>query len=178
LKGDETIRIIMIGDGPERERIRRLAIDKSLANIMFDQVPYEGTNELYSIAYASVATLRDVPVAQGMRLSKIFPALSCGVPIIYSGKGEAAELLVQQRCGIVVMPEDASALAEAMIKLAANPAQRDELGRNGRAFVQHEYSWSTIVDRWLQEVEFPKPTVPSGRAQPISSPDIADVLPH
>jgi glycosyltransferase involved in cell wall biosynthesis len=177
LKSDQRIRIVMIGDGPERERIRSLAIQKGLENIVFDRVPYEGTNDLYSVAYASIATLRDVPVAQGMRLSKIFPALSCGVPVIYSGKGEAAELLVQHQCGIVVAPEDASALAEAMTKLAADPALRNELGNSGRSFVQHEYSWSTIVDRWLQEVEIPKPLVPSVTAQPISRTESDEMLP-
>jgi glycosyltransferase involved in cell wall biosynthesis len=156
LKNNRRIRIVMIGDGPERERIRSLAIEKGLGNIVFDCVPYEGTNDLYSVAYASIATLRNVPVAQGMRLSKIFPALSCGVPVIYSGEGEAAELLAQHRCGITVAPEDASALAEAMANLAEDPSLRNELGENGRSFVQHEYSWSTIVDRWLQKVEHPK----------------------
>jgi Glycosyltransferase len=173
LKCDRRIRIVMIGDGPERQRIRSLAIKKGLDNIVFEQVPYEETNDLYSVAYASIATLRDVPVAQGMRLSKIFPALSCGVPVIYSGKGEAAELLVKHRCGLVVKPEDASALAEAITELAADPALRNELGNSGRSFVQHEYSWSTIVDRWLNEVEFPKLIVPSLAAQSES----ADMLP-
>lgn len=177
LKGDQRIRIVMIGDGPERVRIRNLAIEKGLDNIVFDRVPYEGTNDLYSVAYASIATLRNVPVAQGMRLSKIFPALSCGVPVIYSGKGEAAELLAQHRCGIIVAPEDTSALAEAMTRLAEDSALRNDLGKNGRSFVQHEYSWSTIVDRWLQELEPPKSIVPSAPAQLISRTESADTLP-
>ncbi len=177
LKNDRRIKIVMIGDGPERERIRNLAIERGLENIVFSRVPYEGTNDLYSVAYASIATLRNVPVAQGMRLSKIFPALSCGVPVIYSGKGEAAELLLQHRCGIVVAPEDASALAQAMTRLAADPALRDELGNRGRSFVQHEYSWSTIVDRWLQEVEPPKSIVPSAPPESISSAESVGMLP-
>jgi glycosyltransferase involved in cell wall biosynthesis len=164
----------MVGDGPERERIRNLAIEKGLENIVFARVPYEGSNDLYSVAYASVATLRNVPVAQGMRLSKIFPALSCGVPVIYSGEGEAAELLRNHRCGITVAPEDASALAEAISKLAQNPGMRHELGKNGRSLVQHEYSWSTIVDRWLQQMEHPDTNVPSAVEQSNSRATAAD----
>lgn len=156
LKEDRRIRIVMIGDGPERERIRNLVSAKGLENVVFGRVPYERTSDLYSVAYASIATLRNIPVAQAMRLSKVFPSLSCGVPVIYSGRGEAAELLTQHRCGVTVNPEDSNALAEAMVRLADNPSLRNELGKNGRALVQHEYSWSTIVDRWLRELDTSK----------------------
>jgi colanic acid biosynthesis glycosyl transferase WcaI len=175
LRSDQRITIVMVGDGPERERIRKLALEKGLENIVFARVPYEGSNDLYSVAYASVATLRNVPVAQGMRLSKIFPALSCGVPVIYSGEGEAAELLANHRCGVTVAPEDASALAEAISKLAQDPGMRHELGKNGRSLVQHEYSWSTIVDRWLQQIEHPDTNVLSAVEQSNSRATSADI---
>ena len=164
----------MVGDGPERERVRNLVFEKGLENIIFARVPYEGSNDLYSVAYGSVATLRNVPVAQGMRLSKIFPALSCGVPVIYSGDGEAAELLVKHRCGVTAAPEDASALAEAISKLAQDPEMRHELGKNGRSLVQQEYNWSTIVDRWLQQMEHPDTNVPSALEHSNSKATSAD----
>ena len=152
----------MVGDGPERERIRQLARDKSLDNIVFASVPYEKTGDLYSIACGAVATLRNVPVAKTMRLSKVFPALSCGVPVVYSGEGEAADLLVQHQCGIATAPEDPAALAEALRSLAADPALRQRLGANGRRMVRKTYSWSTIVDTWLRRLEQPR----TGGARP------------
>jgi colanic acid biosynthesis glycosyl transferase WcaI len=155
LKADPAIRIVMVGDGPERERIRGLAREKGLDNIVFASVPYEKTGQLYSIACGAVSTLRNLPVAKGMRLSKVFPALSCGVPVIYSGEGEAADLLVQNECGITTPAEDPTALAEAMRSLARNPALRQRLGTNGRLLVQRAYSWATIVERWLQELDQP-----------------------
>jgi colanic acid biosynthesis glycosyl transferase WcaI len=173
LRTDPRIRIVMVGDGPERVRIRRLALEKGLENIVFANVPYEGTNQLYSVAYAAVATLRNVPVAKGMRLSKVFPALSCGVPVIYSGEGEAAELLVRKQCGITVRPEDPAALAKAIRGLADDPALRQRLGRNGRRLVAVDYSWATIVDRWLDEIHRPEPNIPSALQQVRSTPESA-----
>ena len=146
----------MVGDGPERERLRRLVQQKQLTNVIFGVVPYEKTGDMYSIACAAVATLRDLPVAKGMRLSKVFPALSCGVPVIYSGEGEAAELLVENGCGITTPPEDAAALAEAMRSLAYNPTRRNALGASGRQMVQNTYSWTTIVRKWLQGMDRPE----------------------
>jgi len=153
LSADPRIVVIMVGDGPERERIRALAAQKGLKNIVFGTVPYEGMNQLYSVAYAAVATLRNVPVAKGMRLSKVFPALSCGVPVIYSGDGEAAELLTQHGCGLTTPPEQPVALAQAMRQLANDPQLRQRLGMNGRRLVENEFSWSSIVDRWLGEID-------------------------
>jgi glycosyltransferase involved in cell wall biosynthesis len=62
LKEDPEIRIVMVGDGPERKRLRGLVREKRLENLIFPNVPYEKTRELYSLAYAAVATLRDLPV--------------------------------------------------------------------------------------------------------------------
>jgi glycosyltransferase involved in cell wall biosynthesis len=149
---DPRIHVLFIGDGPEREPLQRLAADLGLTNVTFGSSPYEEMARLYSLAYASVATLRDMPVAEGMRLSKVFPALACGVPVVYAGRGEAAAMLHREECGVVVPPEDPAALASAMEGLAADPAARRALGERGRQLIEREYSWAAIVDRWLGEL--------------------------
>ena len=92
-------------------------------------------------------------VAKNMRLSKVFPSLSCGVPVIYSGYGEAAELLEANKCGVVVEPEEPALLAQAILSLASDEGMRGEMGRKGVALVEKEYSWSSIVERWLKEIK-------------------------
>ena len=104
----------MIGDGPERKRIIKKAKDLNLRNIKFKQSPYSEMAELYSITYASIACLKNITVANQMRLSKIFPSLSCEVPVIYSGKGEAANIISLNKCGITVEPENPPELAKAI----------------------------------------------------------------
>ncbi len=141
--------VLMVGNGPERERIQWLVKSKGLTNVRFPRISYEESAQLYSVASAAIATFRDVAVARRMRPSKLFPALSCGVPVIFSGCGEAAELIESNECGITVPPENSAALAQAMMKLADDPALRQQLGRNGRLLVEREYSWSGIVERWL-----------------------------
>jgi len=154
LRDQPGIAFLMIGDGPERARLQLMCRDRGLTNVIFGQSPYEEMDQLYSIAYASIATLRKLDVAKGMRLSKIFPSLSCGVPVIYSGVGEAAQLLETNECGVVVEPEDPASLAQAILSLASDQIMRYKMGRAGRALVEREYSWSTIVERWLEEIGF------------------------
>ncbi len=145
---------LMVGDGPERARLKKVVAERGLPNVIFGQSPYEEMDRLYSIAYASIATLCRMKVARDMRLSKIFPSLSCAVPVIYSGEGEAADLLTKHNCGIAVSPESPKELKNAIIDLAGDPVKREKMGHSGRKFVESEYSWSIIVDRWLQEIGY------------------------
>ena len=152
LRARRDIAFLLCGDGPERVRIERMARDERLANVIFARAPYEETARLYSIAYASVATLKDMEVAKGMRLAKIFPSLSCAVPVIHAGHGEGADLLREHECGWVTAPEDPDRLAAAVRGLADDPAARDRMGRAGRRLMEREYDWAPIVAAWLDEV--------------------------
>lgn len=152
LQEQSNVAFLMIGSGPERQRIIELARTLRLQNVIFDQSPYEEMDNLYSICYASIATLRDVEVAKAMRLSKIFPSLSCGVPVIYSGQGEAADVISTHQCGICVSPEDPEKLAAAINRLASDVSARDAMGQAGRKLVESHYSWNVIVGRWLREL--------------------------
>jgi glycosyltransferase involved in cell wall biosynthesis len=162
LRARSDIVFLMIGGGPERARLKQVSANRGLTNLIFGQSPYEEMAQLYSIAYASVATLRKIEVAKSMRLSKVFPSLSCAVPVIYAGVGEAAELLEANKCGVVVAPEAPALLAQAIERLASDPTRRHEMGWTGRAFVEREYSWSTIVARWLAEIGI-SPTFTEGK---------------
>jgi glycosyltransferase involved in cell wall biosynthesis len=144
--------ILMVGDGPERTRLQALVKSKGLTNVLFPKVPYEESAQLYSVACAAIATFRNVAVARTMRPSKLFPALSCGVPVIFCGCGEAAELIERSQCGIAVPPEDSNALAVAIQKLAGDSELRQRLSRNGRSLAEQEYSWSGIVECWLASI--------------------------
>ncbi len=157
LRDDPEVIFLLVGDGPERNRLKQMAAERGLANVIFAASPYEEMDQLYSIAYASIATLRKLEVANSMRLSKIFPSLSCAVPVIYSGIGEAADLIRAHRCGLTVDPEDAVALAQAVRSLASDPQMRSSFGQEGRQLVERDYSWSTIVGRWLNEIGLGSP---------------------
>src|SRR4029453_17990541 len=68
LRERSDIVFLMIGNGPERTRLKQLSVDCGLTNVIFGQSPYEERDQLYSIAYASIATLRNMDVAKSMRL--------------------------------------------------------------------------------------------------------------
>jgi glycosyltransferase involved in cell wall biosynthesis len=165
LRDNSDIAFLLVGDGPERPRLKAMCAERRIDNVIFGTSPYEEMDQLYSIAFASIATLRNMEVAKGMRLSKIFPSLSCGVPVIYSGSGEAAELIRATQCGVVVEPENPAMLAKAIKTLVSQPETRSDLGRSGRVLVEREYSWPVIVQRWLAAIGLHKqPEVAIGQS--------------
>jgi glycosyltransferase involved in cell wall biosynthesis len=157
LRHRRDIAILLVGEGPVREPLKQLARDYALTNIVFGQSPFAQMSKLMSITYASLVVMKDIAAASKMRLSKTFPPLACGVPVIYSGFGESADMVAEHQCGLCVAPENAQQLAAAIESLADDPALRGELGANGVRLIQRELSWSRIIADWLNQLRDPRP---------------------
>jgi glycosyltransferase involved in cell wall biosynthesis len=66
--------------------------------------------------------------------------MSCARAVILGVDGHARKVMEQANAGIFVTPEDPAALADAVMRLAADPALRETLGRNGRQHVLQYFS--------------------------------------
>lgn len=153
IKERDDIRIVMVGRGPARQHIIDLAERKGLTNVLFEESPIEETSRLMSIAVAALVVLRDAPVSKKMRLAKTFPPMACAKPVLFSGEGESAELILENRCGLVSPPENARALADCILKLANDLPLARELGENALDFLTTELDWTLIVKRWLDQLD-------------------------
>jgi spore coat protein SA len=77
----------------------------------------------------------------------IVEAMASGVPVIASDAGGIPEAL-QFGGGILVPPNDAEALAAALLSLIANSKLRIELGKQGLAAIREHFSWARIQLRY------------------------------
>ena len=152
--GFEALKFIFVGDGSAKKALSELVTLKGLKNIVFaGPVPFEGIPAIYAASFAGLATLCNKPLFEGARPSKLLTIMASGKPIIYSGTGEGARLVEEARAGLVVPPEDPVALAEAVKTLVKNPQLAEELGRNGRRYVEEHLSWNVLVRDWLEQLE-------------------------
>jgi glycosyltransferase involved in cell wall biosynthesis len=78
-------------------------------------------------------------------------AMLCGLPCVVTDVGGNAALTCQ--CGIVVEPDNATAMREAILRLARDPAQRRALGQAAQARASSLFSSSETV-RQLQILTF------------------------
>lgn len=78
-----------------------------------------------------------MPIVEGM---------ACGLPIVASAVGGIPELIEDGRTGFLVERNEPAALADALVRLLANPAMARSLGLAGRARAKATFSWERIVD--------------------------------
>jgi glycosyltransferase involved in cell wall biosynthesis len=109
---------------------------------------------LLAASDVSLVILRDTPLFATVIPSKMFEAMGAQRPIVLGVRGEAAELLEEAHAGLCVPPGDDRALAAAVVHLAANPAEAERLGRNGRSAAEKSYDRDRLAEsyvRWLEE---------------------------
>jgi glycosyltransferase involved in cell wall biosynthesis len=148
-----TAKLLIVGAGSGLAAVQRRLLDSGVTNVqLVPPVPLAEVADIYSVAVAGLATLRDNALFEGARPSKIFPILASGKPVVYSGAGEGARLVDQNGVGIVCRPENASALAEAIIQLLDDPEAAIAMGKRGRVLVETQFSWSSLVGAWISEM--------------------------
>lgn len=149
----DDVRFLFVGAGSERARLERRVEDEGLANVGFrDPVPVDEIASVMRDCYAGITSLRSSPVLEGARPSKIFPVMASGRPVVYSGRGEGAQLVLDVGAGVVAEPEDPEALVVAIEGLLEDPEEARAMGRRGREFVVEHLSWDRLVEGWLDEL--------------------------
>jgi len=79
----------------------------------------------------------------------LFAGLAFAKPMVLSDVGGFREVVEDHGAGRLVAPGDASALADAIGELLAEPAERERLAERARAAAAGPYSWDSIAQRTL-----------------------------
>lgn len=147
------ILFLFIGEGPKKAKLQGKAEMNSLENVLFlEPAPPEFVARLYSLAAIGLVSVKQLPSFNGVRSAKMLPAMASGVPLIYCGVGEGPQLVEKAKAGLVVEPGNPEALSAAVIRLVDDPKLAQDLGRNGRKFVEENLSWAKLVETWLEEL--------------------------
>jgi glycosyltransferase involved in cell wall biosynthesis len=163
--------LLFLGGGSDKARLMKKTQQRRLANVLFlDPQPIEYVARIYSIAIAGFASLKNLPLFEGARPSKVFPIMSSGKPVVYSGAGEGARLIVEANAGVVTAPENVNELTEAFRLILRGPALAVRMGANGRRYVEERLSWSQVVGAWLEQF-----VGPSSSMKPLARVEVANV---
>ena len=117
--------VVLIGDGPERERLIQLAGGNTHLQFLPPVSRAEVANILAG-ADAGIVTLRKAKVFEGVRPNKIYDYLALAMPVVSNVPGEARDILEVAGAGAFAAPGDSQSLAITIDHLASHP---DELNR-------------------------------------------------
>ena len=149
LREHPDIRFLLLGDGPEKAKLKALKDELGTPNVHFvDRIPRAELLTLMRAVDAVVVPLRRNDLFKGAIPSKIFEALALRKPVLLGVEGEARELFIEQgRSGLAFEPENEHALAGAVLTYHADRALIAKHGANGEAYVRDHFDRERISGR-------------------------------
>jgi len=157
LKDYNEIVFLIVGDGVKKSESQILIEKYNLKNIvMLPTVTKEKYPLVLHSSDISLATLHK-NVKTPTIPSKILSIMSAGIPIIASMNlnGDAPKLIEKANAGYTVPAGDYKSMSEKILLLFKNKELKEELGKNGRKYIEENLSVRTAADKYeklFQEV--------------------------
>ena len=149
------VKFIIIGEGPEKQRLLQLKATLDAENVHF--FPGVGKPEIADVINAmdvGIIPLKKLDLFLGAIPSKIFEILCLKKPILLGIEGEAKHLFIDQaNAGWAYEPENAQALALAIRTIALSPVLVAEKGENGYHYVRKHFDRKNIAQAFWQFIQ-------------------------
>ena len=138
----EGVSLVVVGGG-QLKNIVEEAASKCDRICYLGSLPYAEVGGIVAGALAGlVPKTREADSNRtGLFPIKLFEILACGTPAIVSNYPGQADLVLAGHCGIVIPPENPSALAQAVAHISVNEAGRAAMGARGHDLIAKEHSW-------------------------------------
>ena len=141
---------LLVGEGSEKERIKSLAQSRGLANVRFlDQQPREKIPSFISASDLCLVLLKKTDVFKTVIPTKMLEFMSCARPVILGVEGQARQILEDAGAGLAIEPENADALAAAIMQLDHNRELAKTLGEQGRAYILQNFSRASTAEKYI-----------------------------
>jgi phosphatidylinositol alpha-1,6-mannosyltransferase len=140
-------RYAVAGVGPRRPQLERLANDAGVAQAVcfLGPVPEADLPALYNAATLYVgASRRHDLLVEGFGIS-LLEASACGLAVVGGRSGGVPDAVRDGETGILVDPEEASAVALGVNRLLSDGPLRTRLGAGGRRAVEQYYNWDRVA---------------------------------
>jgi glycosyltransferase involved in cell wall biosynthesis len=114
-----SIRILLLGHGARKAALVERSKSMRLENVLFvDSVSKDQVADYWALLDASIIHLKKDPLFTTVIPSKLFECMAMGLPVLHGVEGESAEIVLREGVGETFEPENAAALAEALMRLS------------------------------------------------------------
>jgi colanic acid biosynthesis glycosyl transferase WcaI len=145
------VQFLLIGEGAEKEAIKNAAEAQGLTNVQFlDQQPREKIPAFISASDACLVLLKKTEVFKTVIPTKMLEFMSCERPLILGVDGHARHIVEDAEAGLVIEPENAQALADAIAQLSRNRELGRTLGKKGRGYILKNFSRAQTAEKYIQ----------------------------
>jgi colanic acid biosynthesis glycosyl transferase WcaI len=147
----QDVMFVLCGDGVIKPQLESSSI--GLNNVKFLPLqPFERLGQLLGLA--DIHLLPQSPEAADLVLpSKLSGMLASGRAVIATCKADTEIANVVARCGLVVVPEDVNALAQAIEKLVDDDEVRLQFGCQATLYAEENLAKDSVLGRLLENLE-------------------------
>ena len=150
LKNDDIV-FVLVGTGPEKEKLIDYAKDKKIENVIFlpainkKMIP----SLLRNMDALYIGLQRQSLFRFGISPNKLFDYMMAGKPVVQAI--DAGNNIVEEaRCGLYAEPDNIEAIKHAILKLKEmSSEERERLGQNGKEFVLHNHTYGALSQKFL-----------------------------
>jgi len=137
-------RLVLVGDGPEREAVERRTEELGLD----EKVVFLGDQEYIAdlLPAADVFLLPSQHESFGLAALE---AMSCGVPVVGSKIGGLPEVIAHEETGYLCDPNDVESMKAIVVGLFRNEELRRSIGRSARERAIQEFNRDRVVARYV-----------------------------
>jgi glycosyltransferase involved in cell wall biosynthesis len=154
LKDRDDIMLVLLGDGKEKSALESQARDMVLTNLKFiPPIPKQEMPRALAAANACIAILKPIPLYATVYPNKVFDYMAAGRPVALAMEGVIRDVIESANSGISIPPGNPTALAEAIIYLADNPHEGNEMGTRGRQYIKNHFDRPAQAERFGQIIE-------------------------
>lgn len=139
------VRLVMVGEGSERDRLLARATELGMAGRvrLVGRVPSEEIAHWFNAVDVTVLPSLSTPTWVEQFGRVLVESMACGVPVIGSDSGEIPSVVGD--AGVVVPEGDSRALGSAIAHFQRSPDQRRVLGERGRLRASTIFSHDVIA---------------------------------
>lgn len=153
-KNNAEIKYLLLGSGPEKERLMELKRKMNLENVIFlDLVSKSEMPKIVKAVDVALVPLKKLDLFLGAIPSKIFENLAMKKTLLLGVDGEARELFINQgKAGLYFEPENEKELVNKINQLNNNRNELIVFGENGRNYVQEFFNRNKIAKEFTNEL--------------------------
>lgn len=152
------VALVFVGEGPHRQQLDNLVKKLGLQNhvyfigrIQFSELPkYICVGDVFAMPSRSRFFGLEV---EGLGIVYL-EASACGLPVIAGASGGAPDAVIAGETGLVVDGNNLEEIAQSCIKLLKSKELRDQMGKNGRAWVIDNWRWEIWSNKFNKLLGF------------------------
>ncbi|MGA2107525.1 MAG: glycosyltransferase [Syntrophorhabdales bacterium] len=138
------VKILLIGDGPERLKLERLAMSGNLR----ERCMFSGFREDVLALLPAIDVFVLPSLTEGTPMA-LLEAMGQGIPVVATAVGEVPAIVTNDRNGILVKPGQVAQIAGAVRRIVENGELREELSQKERETIGNHFG----IEPWVHEIE-------------------------